>query len=63
LIYNTQAVDEGTKALLDIANASGVPVVDFTETLPTGTTDYIEWQRANVEALTSALASSAPATS
>ena len=57
LIYNTQAVDEGTKALLDIANSSGVPVVDFTETLPAGTTDYIEWQKANVEALTSALAS------
>ena len=57
LIYNTQAVDEGTKALLDIANSSGVPVVDFTETLPAGTADYIEWQKANVEALTSALAS------
>ena len=57
LIYNTQAVDEGTKALLDIANSSGVPVVDFTETLPAGTTDYIEWQKANVETLTSALAS------
>ena len=57
LIYNTQAVDEGTKALLDIANSSGVPVVDFTETLPAGTTDYIEWQKANVDALTSALAS------
>jgi zinc/manganese transport system substrate-binding protein len=62
-VYNTQAVDEGTKALLDLANASGVPVVDFTETLPAGTTDYIDWQRANVEALTSALASSTPATS
>ena len=61
LIYNTQAVDEGTKALLDIANRSGVPVVDFTETLPAGTTDYIEWQKANVESLTSALASK-PAT-
>lgn len=57
LIYNTQAVDEGTKALLDVANSSGVPVVDFTETLPAGTTDYIEWQKANVETLTSALAS------
>lgn len=57
LIYNTQAVDEGTKALLDIANSSGVPVIDFTETLPAGTIDYIEWQKANVEALTSALAS------
>lgn len=57
LIYNTQAVDEGTKALLDIANSAGVPAIDFTETLPAGTTDYIEWQTANVEALTSALAS------
>jgi zinc/manganese transport system substrate-binding protein len=57
-VYNVQAVDEGTKALLDIASSSGVPVVDLTETLPAGTTDYVEWQKANVEALTSALASS-----
>lgn len=63
LIYNTQAVDDSTKALLAIADTAGVPVVDFTETLPTGTTDYIAWQRANVEALTSALASSRPSTS
>lgn len=56
LIYNTQAVDESTEALLAIANTAQVPVVDFTETLPAGVTDYIAWQRANVEALTSALA-------
>ncbi|MBA4023152.1 MAG: ABC transporter substrate-binding protein [Gordonia sp.] len=60
LVYNTQAVDEAAKALLDIANTAGVPVVDFTETLPVGVTDYIAWQRANVETLTSALASGAP---
>ena len=63
LIYNTQAVDDGTKALLAIAEKAGVPVVDFTETFPTGTTDYIEWQRANVEALSSALAAGATSTS
>lgn len=62
LIYNTQAVDEGTKALLAIADNAGVPVVDLTETFPAGVTDYIEWQRANVEALTSALAASANST-
>jgi zinc/manganese transport system substrate-binding protein len=62
LVYNTQAVDESAKGLLDIASASGVPVVDFTETLPAGVTDYIAWQRANVETLTSALASGAPST-
>lgn len=62
LIYNTQAVDDSTKALLAIADTAGVPVVDFTETLPTGTTDYIAWQRANVEALTSAVASTRPST-
>jgi zinc/manganese transport system substrate-binding protein len=62
LIYNTQAVDDGTKALIAIADGAGVPVVDFTETFPAGVTDYIEWQRANVEALTSALAASATST-
>ncbi|ORM32879.1 zinc ABC transporter substrate-binding protein [Williamsia sp. 1135] len=62
LVYNTQAVDESAKALLDIANTAGVPVVDFTETLPVGVTDYIAWQRANVETLTSALASGATST-
>ncbi|WP_207837682.1 metal ABC transporter solute-binding protein, Zn/Mn family [Williamsia soli] len=62
LVYNTQAVDESAKALLDIASNAGVPVVDFTETLPVGVTDYIAWQRANVETLTSALASGAPST-
>ncbi len=62
LIYNTQAIDESTKALITIANTAQVPVVDFTESLPAGVTDYIEWQRANVEALTSALASSKPST-
>jgi zinc/manganese transport system substrate-binding protein len=60
LVYNTQAVDEAAKALLDIANTAGVPVVDFTETLPVGVTDYIAWQRAHVETQTSALASGAP---
>ncbi|GAB93311.1 putative ABC transporter substrate-binding protein [Gordonia rhizosphera NBRC 16068] len=55
LIYNTQAVDSTTEALLATANDSGVAVVDFTETLPEGTNDYIEWQRAQIEALSAAL--------
>ncbi|MGB3698945.1 MAG: zinc ABC transporter substrate-binding protein [Gordonia sp. (in: high G+C Gram-positive bacteria)] len=56
LVYNTQAVDAGTKAVLDVARRSGVPIVEFTETLPAGVTDYIAWQRAQIDALSKALA-------
>lgn len=55
LIYNTQAVDSATEAILDTARKAGVPVVEFTETLPAGVTDYIDWQRTQIDALTKAL--------
>ncbi|ALG85895.1 metal ABC transporter solute-binding protein, Zn/Mn family [Gordonia phthalatica] len=55
LIYNTQAVDSSTKAVLATAGKAGVPVVQFTETLPEGVTDYIAWQRAQIDALAKAL--------
>ncbi|MET4165336.1 MULTISPECIES: metal ABC transporter solute-binding protein, Zn/Mn family [Gordonia] len=57
LIYNTQAVDPVTQAMLDVAGAAGVPVVKFTETLPDGVTDYLVWQGAQIDALTAALGS------
>lgn len=57
LIYNTQAVDSVTEAVLAVAQRSDVPVVEFTETLPDGTTDYIAWQSAQIEDLSNALGS------
>ena len=59
LIYNTQAVDSVTEAVLSVAQRSDVPVVEFTETLPDGTTDYIAWQSAQIEDLSNALGSHA----
>ncbi|MFW0795188.1 zinc ABC transporter substrate-binding protein [Gordonia sp. CPCC 205515] len=61
LIYNTQAVDPVTEALLSVANSANVAVVKFTETLPDGVTSYIDWQRGQIDALSSALATAQPA--
>ncbi|MBM7366001.1 metal ABC transporter solute-binding protein, Zn/Mn family [Gordonia hydrophobica] len=55
LIYNVQAVDASTEAVLKIAGQSKIPVVQLTETLPAGVTDYITWQRAQIDALAKAL--------
>lgn len=55
LIYNTQAVDSSTKAVLATAGRAGVPVVQFTETLPAGVSDYIAWQRTQIDALAKAM--------
>ncbi|GED99642.1 metal ABC transporter substrate-binding protein [Gordonia spumicola] len=56
LIYNVQAVDPATEAVLATAKSAGVPVLQFTETLPDGVTDYIVWQSAQITALEQALA-------
>ena len=55
LIYNVQAIDPVTGAMLDVAKSSRVPVVEFTETLPNGVTDYLVWQRGQIDALAAAL--------
>ncbi|MCK8613260.1 metal ABC transporter solute-binding protein, Zn/Mn family [Gordonia sp. C13] len=55
LIYNVQGVDPVTQAMLDVAKSAKVPVVEFTETLPDGVTDYLVWQRAQIDALAAAL--------
>lgn len=56
LIYNAQAVDPVTESLLGVARQAGVPVVTMTESLPEGVDDYIDWQSAQIDALTAALA-------
>ncbi|MGV9478603.1 metal ABC transporter solute-binding protein, Zn/Mn family [Gordonia aichiensis] len=55
-VYNTQAVDAVTDALLSTAKSANVPVVKFTETLPEGQHSYTDWQQKQIAALSSALA-------
>ncbi|MDJ0459880.1 zinc ABC transporter substrate-binding protein [Arthrobacter sp. NQ7] len=54
LAYNEQTEGPQTKKLKDAAAAAGVPVVDFTETLPEGK-NYLQWMGDNVEHLEQAL--------
>lgn len=57
LVNNPQTETDVTKELLATAERAGVPVVDITETLPEGETDYVQWLRAEVAQLQEALAS------
>jgi zinc/manganese transport system substrate-binding protein len=54
LVYNTQTQTDVTKQLQDAAQKASVPIVDVTETLPSGT-DYLTWQRQTVDHLASQL--------
>lgn len=54
LAYNAQTASPETERVRAAAEAAGVPVVDFTETLPDGA-DYLSWMTLNVEAVASAL--------
>ncbi len=52
--YNSQTGGAETERVRDTAEDDGVPVVEFTETLPDGET-YLSWMTANVDALAAAL--------
>lgn len=54
LAYNDQTEGPQTKKLKDAATAAGVPVVDFTETLPEGQ-NYLQWMSANIDHIEKAL--------
>ena len=54
LAYNDQTEGPQTEALKKAAEAAGVPVVNFTETLPQGT-NYLDWMDANVRNIAEAL--------
>ncbi|MBB2976461.1 zinc/manganese transport system substrate-binding protein [Microbacterium endophyticum] len=54
LIANAQTGGAETTQVIDVANAQGIPVLEFTETLPDGET-YIQWMQENVAALAGAL--------
>lgn len=56
LVNNAQTETPVTNQLLEAASDAGVPVVDVTETLPPGVTDYVEWMTEQVTALSDALA-------
>lgn len=53
LAYNAQTASPETERVREAAEAAGVPVIDFTETLPDGV-DYLGWMTANVDAIESA---------
>lgn len=55
LVYDNQTSDDLTKRLLDLANASHVPVVGVSETEPAGKT-YQQWMMSQLDALEKALA-------
>ncbi|NUU33393.1 zinc ABC transporter substrate-binding protein [Arthrobacter sp. C9C5] len=54
LAYNNQTEGPQTTALKDAATSAGVPVIDFTETLPADQT-YLQWMNANVDHIDKAL--------
>ena len=55
LAYNQQTEGPQTVAVKDAAAAAGVPVVNFSETLPEGKT-YLQWMTDNVDNIGKALA-------
>ncbi|MTD16655.1 ABC transporter substrate-binding protein [Nakamurella sp. YIM 132087] len=54
LANNSQTSDSQTEEVAAAAQAAGIPVVPFTETLPEGQT-YVSWMTANLDALSTAL--------
>ncbi len=54
LAYNEQTASPETERVRAAAEAAGIPVVSFVETLPEGE-DYVSWMRANIEAVAQAL--------
>lgn len=56
LVNNAQTETNVTDQLNDAAKTAGVPIVDVSETLPPGVTDYVEWMTKQVGALAGAVA-------
>jgi zinc/manganese transport system substrate-binding protein len=55
LVNNAQTVTPVTEQVVGDAKKAGIAVVDVTETLPAGVTDYIAWMTKEVDALAGAL--------
>jgi zinc/manganese transport system substrate-binding protein len=56
LAYNSQVEGPQSESLKSLARETGVPVVDFTETLPEDVS-YVEWMSGNIDKLEAALQS------
>lgn len=54
LAYNDQTEGSQTEAVRSAADGAGLPVLDFTETLPDGE-DYVSWMTANTDTVEAAL--------
>lgn len=52
--HNPQTGSAETEEVVSAAEAAGIPIVSFSETLPDGD-DYVSWMAANVDALSAAL--------
>ena len=55
LLFNSQVVTPLTQQMHDLAVASGVPVVGFSETMPAGAGTFAAWQIGQLNALAQAL--------
>ncbi len=55
LILNSQTTSPTTDQVRDAAQKGGVPVIQMSETLPAGTTDWVQWMNANLDELSAAL--------
>ncbi|WP_394253339.1 metal ABC transporter solute-binding protein, Zn/Mn family [Arthrobacter pityocampae] len=56
LAYNGQTEGAQTEAVRSVADEAGLPVVEFTETLPDGE-DYVSWMAYNTDSIDAALGS------
>lgn len=54
LAYNSQTAGAETELVAEAATEAGVPLVEFTETLPEGA-DYVSWMSDNIAAIRAAL--------
>ncbi|MDN3497480.1 zinc ABC transporter substrate-binding protein [Planococcus sp. APC 4015] len=54
VIVNAQTGGAETNSVIDDAETAGIPIVEFTETLPEDQT-YLSWMQSNIEALAGAL--------
>ena len=54
LAYNSQTASAETEQVRTAAEAAGIPVVEFTETMPDGA-DYVSWMTDNLDAISAAL--------
>lgn len=55
MVANTQTGGAETTRVINEAGKVGIPVVEFSETLPEGSTSYLSWMNQNIEQLATAL--------